>query len=350
MKAMILTAFGEPLEQREVPTPIPGPDEVLVRVMACGIDGTDLKLLDGFGYRPDLPFIMGHEPAGIVAAVGDRVADFQPGDRVITYNFLYCGQCLQCRTFREQICPNLAGVVGVRGWPGGYAEYLKVPARQLVRVPDGISWPDAAICSDAGVTSFHAVDRARVRLGETVVVVGGGGIGLTVIQFARLAGARVVAVIRSAARGERARAVGADAIVNSRETADVAEAVRDLTEGLGADCVIDCVGNRETLSYSFDALRNGGRLSIVGYTPEEYPLNGRRLAQNEIEIIGTRCGRRQDLIETVRLVAAGKLTSIVEELYPLIEANEALAYLRAGRSLGRVVLLTEAGQVAMERT
>ncbi len=138
--------------------------------------------------------------------------------------------------------------------------------------------------------------------------------------------------------------------MNSRETADVAEAVRDLTEGLGADCVIDCVGNRETLSYSFDALRNGGRLSIVGYTPEEYPLNGRRLAQNEIEIIGTRCGRRQDLIETVRLVAEGKLTSIVEELYPLIEANEALAYLRAGRSLGRVVLLTEAGQVAMERT
>jgi propanol-preferring alcohol dehydrogenase len=335
---MVLTGFGQPLELRDVPTPVPGPDDVLVHVMACGIDGTDLKLLDGFGYQPELPFIMGHEPAGVVWRVGERVADFRPGDRVITYNFLFCGQCLPCRTFREQICPNMAGVIGVRGWPGGYAEYLKVPARQLVRVPAGVSWEDAAICCDAGVTSLHAVDRARVRFGETVVVVGSGGIGLTVIQFAKLAGARVVAVVRSGRRAARAREVGADAVINSGEEA-VAPAIRRLTEGMGADCVIDCVGNQETMAYSFDSLRNGGRLSIVGYTPEEYPLNGRRLAQNEIEIIGTRCGRRQDLIDTVRLVSDGKLTSIVEERFPLREANEALAYLRAGKSLGRVVLV-----------
>lgn len=337
MQAMVLRAFGRPLELREIPTPEPGPDDALIRVMACGIDGTDLKLLDGYGYRPDLPFVMGHEPAGLVTVVGERVVGFRPGDRVITYNFLFCGHCYQCRTCREQICPNMAGVVGVRGCPGGYAEYLKVPARQLVHMPEGISWSNAAICCDAGITSFHAVQRARVRIGEVVLVVGSGGIGLMVMQFAKLTGARVIAVVRSDARAERARQVGANEVVNSRREV-VTRAIADLTGGLGVDCVIDCVGNSETMAYSFDSLRNGGRLSIVGYTPEEYPLNGRRLAQDEIEIIGTRCGRLQDLIDTVRLVAECKIQSIVEERYPLREANEALAYLREGKSLGRVVL------------
>jgi D-arabinose 1-dehydrogenase-like Zn-dependent alcohol dehydrogenase len=238
----------------------------------------------------------------------------------------------------------MTGVLGVRGHPGGYGESFLVPARQLVRVPDGVPWVDAATCCDAGVTSLHAVDRARVHFGETVVVVGSGGIGLSVMQFARLAGARVVAVVRSERRAERAREMGADVVVDSRER-EVAAAVREIAAG-GADCVIDCVGSVETMTYSFDALRNGGRLSIVGYTPDDFPLSGRRLAQNEIEVIGTRCGRRQDLADAVRLVADGKIRSIVTDTFRLDEANEALAYLRAGRAMGRVVLVTPAGRDA----
>ena len=115
MKAAILQEFKQPLEWKEVSTPSPEPDEVLVQVMACGIDGTDLKLLDGFGYTPDLPFIMGHEVAGVVTEAGYRVTGFEEGDRVIAYNFTTCGDCLPCRTYREQICVNMGGVLGGKG-------------------------------------------------------------------------------------------------------------------------------------------------------------------------------------------------------------------------------------------
>jgi 2-desacetyl-2-hydroxyethyl bacteriochlorophyllide A dehydrogenase len=242
----------------------------------------------------------------------------------------------------------MTGILGARGKHGGYAEYLKIPARQLVSLPENIPWPDGAVCCDAGCTSLHAVDRARVQLGETVVVIGMGGVGSVVSQLAKAAGARVVAVVRSERRAQRARDRGADEVLNSREV-DIPKAIQNLTDGLGADCVIDCVGNEETMTYGVDSLRHGGRLVIVGYTPERYPLNGKLLAQNELEIIGTRCGRMQDLINTVRLVAEGKVKSIVTDLYPLEEANEALAFLRAGKVLGRVVLLTPAGRQTMER-
>lgn len=346
MKAAVLREFKQPLQWEEVETPAPGLNEVLVQIMACGIDGTDLKLLDGFGYIPDLPFIIGHEPAGVVAEVGSQVTDFEAGDRVITHNFFTCGKCLLCRTHREQLCVSMTGVLGARGKPGGYAEYLKMPARQLVSVPEHVAWPDAAVCCDAGITSLHAVDRARVKLGETVVVIGIGGVGSVVTQLAKAAGARVVTVNRSERREQWARKMGADEVLDSSKV-DIPEAIRELTDGLGADCVIDVVGNEGTMTYGVDSLRHGGRLVIVGYTPDLYPLSGKQFAQNELEIIGTRCGRIQDLINTVRLVAEGKIKSIVTDLYPMEEANEALAFLRAGKALGRVVLLTPAGRQAM---
>ncbi len=346
MKAAILRAFKQPLQWQEVDTPTPEPDEVLVQVMACGIDGTDLKLLDGFGYTPDLPFIMGHEVAGIVADVGDRVAGFERDDRVIAYNFTTCGDCLPCRTHREQICVNMGGVLGAKDRHGGYAEYLALPARQLVRVSEHVAWPDIAVCCDAGMTAFHAVDRARLRLGENVLIIGVGGVGSMVIQLAKAAGARVLAVELSDAKGEWARQLGADELLNPHKV-DVPAAVRDHTDGLGVDCVIDIVGQTETMGAGINSLRHGGRLVIVGYTPDHYPVEGKYLAQNELEIIGTRAGRKQDLIEVSRLMAEGKIRSIVTQTFPMEEANEALNVLRSGEILGRIVLLTPAGRRAL---
>jgi D-arabinose 1-dehydrogenase-like Zn-dependent alcohol dehydrogenase len=137
--------------------------------------------------------------------------------------------------------------------------------------------------------------------------------------------------------------MGACEVIDS-QSSDVAQSVQQLTDGLGADCVIDCVGNEETMTYSFDALRHGGRLVVVGYTAQTYKLQGKPLAQNEKEIIGSRAGRPQDLVATVALVAGGKLESIVSETFPLEQANEALAYLRRGTAMGRVVLLTAAAR------
>ncbi len=348
MKAAILKELGGPLQIEEVPEPAIEPEEVLVKVMACGTDGTDLKMVDGFGYTPELPFILGHEIAGVVAEAGSGVSALKSGDRVIAYNFSTCGRCRFCLTHREQLCVDMAGVMGARNKHGGHAEYVGVPARQLVSLPDNVSWPDAAVIPDAVITALHAVDRARVQLGETVVIMGVGGVGSSAVQIAKLSGARVIAVDRTDEKVDRASEMGADVAVNNTET-DVPKTVQEMTAGLGADCVIDCVGLEQSLAAGIDSLRPGGRLTVVGYTPELYGVNGKRLAQNELEIIGTRCGRLQDLINAVRLVAEGKIRSIVTDVYPLEEVNEAMAALRAGKVLGRAVLLTPAGQQAVGR-
>ena len=337
MKAAVLREFGSPLTLEEVEVPVPAADEVLIRVRACGIDGTDLKLLDGFGYEPRLPFIMGHEPAGVVEQVGADVSGFKPGDRVVTYNFYIRGRCPLCRGDREQLCPNMTGVLGVLEKPGGYAEYLKIPARQVLPVPDGIPFADAAVLCDAGITAFHAVDRSRVRLGETVLLFGVGGVGSFVLQFARLAGARVLAVDVTAEKCAHASELGADAVVNGAD-ADVGTAVRELIGGSGVDCVIDVVGRKATIAAGIGSLRSGGRLTLVGYTPESFSVSGKEVAQKELEVIGSRCGRRRDLHGAAALVAAGRTRSIVTDTHPLEQVNEALERLRSGRVMGRCVL------------
>ena len=203
------------------------------------------------------------------------------------------------------------------------------------------------MCCDAGITAFHAVDRAEVSLGETVVVIGVGGVGSVVTQLAKAAGAFVIAVDRLAVKVARGLEMGADVVLNASET-EVETEIRELTNGLGADCVIDVVGNKETLTYGVNTLRHGGRLLVVGYTPELYELSGRQIAQNELMIFGSRCGRLRDLASAVRLAAEGKIKSIVTDLYPLEKINDALDDLRASKVLGRAVLMTPAGRKAME--
>lgn len=347
MKAAVLREFGQPMQIEDVAMPVPGPDDALIQIMACGTDGTDLKMLDGFGYTPDLPFTMGHEPAGIVAEVGSNVTDIKPGARVVTHNFTVCGKCLLCRTQREQICPNMTGILGAQGSSGALAEYIKIPARQLVIVPENVSWPDAAICCDAGITAFHAVDRSRVKLGETVLIIGIGGVGSVAVQLAKASGARVIAVDHSDQKEQWACDMGADVFLDSSKV-NVSEIAHKLTNGMGVDCVMDIVGKEQTMTAGVESLRNGGRMIIVGYTPEEYSLNGKRLAQNELEIIGTRCGRIQDLANVVRLFAEERIKSIVTRQFPLAQINDALASLRTGSVLGRIVILTPAGLEAMQ--
>ncbi|MCH2117235.1 MAG: zinc-binding dehydrogenase [Pirellulales bacterium] len=337
MKAAVLKEFGQPLAIEEVPQPTPAVGEVRIKVMACGIDGTDLKLVEGFGYRPELPLILGHETAGVIDAVGHGVAHLEIGQPVITYNFVIPPENPWYQSPREQLCPDVTRVIGVKEIAGGYAEYCTVPAQQIVPLPEGINWPDAAVLVDAGITAYHAVDRSRLKLGESVLVTGVGGVGSFVVQLARKLGARVMAVDRGKAKVKRALQLGAHVAFDADQT-DVVEAVRSETAGRGVDCVLDIVGLRETLSAGIDTLAVGGRLVIVGYTPDEYPVSGKRMAQNELEIIGTRCGPRSDLHKIASLMADGSLQSIVTDRRPLEEANEALDQLRRGDVLGRLVL------------
>lgn len=336
MKAALLRSFGERLSIEEAPKPQPARGEALVRVRACGIDGTDLKLLDGFGYTPELPFIMGHEIAGEVAAVGADVNEFAPGDRVAVYNFVTCNRCVYCRSGRDQLCLNMGGVVGVLAMPGGYAEYVCLPAQQLIRLSDDVDYVDGATCCDAGLTSAHAVDRAQVTIGDKALVIGIGGVGSMVTQLLAASGVEVIAVDIEAAKENWARQQGASHFLHDTGDALVSR-VQGLSEDIGVDRVIDVVGLENTMSAAFASLRRGGRMVVIGYTPERFTLSGLELAQNEKEVIGTRAGRRQDLSRCLKLYESGALRSIVRQTYPLDQVNEALAQLRRGVT-GRIVL------------
>lgn len=335
MRAAVLRAFGSPLSIEEIEDPRPGPYDVIVNVQVCGIDGTDLKLVDGFGYAPDLPFIMGHEVAGFVEAVGARVASLRPGDRVIPYNFVIPRESLWFRSDREQLAADMIGVVGVRNCNGGYAEKLVLPEYQFVRIPDGVDWHDAAVHGDAGLTAYHAVQRSRMVTGETVVVIGAGGVGSFAIQFAKLIGARVIVAERTPLKRNWALQLGADEVVAAETMVDD---IKKLTGGHGAACVLDIVGTEQTMAAAVDVIEAGGRVVIVGYTPDYMNLAGKRLAQNEIEVMGSRAGSRKDLSAALNLTAAGKIRSIVTDRAPLREVNEALAKLRRGEVIGRLVL------------
>jgi len=340
MKAAVLHKIGEALRMEDVPAPKTGPDEVLIRTKVCGICGTDLHIRDGWGYTPELPFIMGHEPAGDVVEVGERVTRFKPGDRVVPNIFFTCGHCFYCRTNRETQCLNLNGILGVLKYPGGYGQFFKVRERQLFHLPEKIAFSEGAIIADAVVTAVHAVRRGRVSPGETVMVISVGGCSAAAIQVCKAYGAKVITVVRSPEKQERALQLGADVALNSTQT-HVPAAVKELTDGLGVHCVIDGVGNADTMKEGMESLCHGGRLVILGYTQDRHPLNPRDAAVHELEILGTRSGGRDDTAESIRLVGADNWVPVVTDFFAIEQAEEAHELMRQGKNLGRIVLTFE---------
>ena len=239
MKAMVLYESGGPLSLEEVPMPEPGAGEVLVRVRACGLGLTLVWNRNGRGFaRGDpaakLPRIIGHEIAGDVADVGPGVSRFKPGDRVNVYFYLTCGDCRWCNVGREDLCDNHYGYVG-RQIDGGLAEYVKLPIRNLCHIPPEVGYVDAAVTADAVATPVHVLqERAHVRASETVLVLGaGGGVGIHMVQMAKVLGARVIAVDITAEKLALAKETGADELINSLEVGFDAEA-RDVNPARAA--------------------------------------------------------------------------------------------------------------------
>jgi propanol-preferring alcohol dehydrogenase len=338
MKAAVLHEIGQPLVIEDIPMPEPGPGEVLIQTKACGICATDLHICAGWGYTPVFPFVMGHEPAGVVHAVGAGVTGFQPGDRVVPNIFYTCGNCRYCRTNHETLCTALDGILGVLTHHGAYAEYFALPARQTFHLPDATSFADGAVIADAVVCAVHAVRRrAHVYPGDWVLVIGVGGVGLSVLQAARSAGARVIASDIREAKLESARKMGACSTLLT-DRADFRDALREITAGEGVDVVFDCHGSEQTLTQGITGLAKNGRLVIIGYTQETYPLAPQWISRYELEIAGSRSGGRQDTVDAIQLVGSEDWHSIVSDTFPLEEINEALSFLKAGKALGRVVI------------
>jgi len=339
MGAMVLEEFGKPLIFKKVPVPKVEQGEVLVKVLNCGVCGTDLKIFKGL-FPPSiitLPHIMGHEIAGEVVSVAPDVTDVRVGDRVIVYFYLSCGKCRACQQGRENICVNIKRC----GFEiaGGYAEFLKIPAKNLCLVKD-IPPEKAAILPDAIATSYHAIKtQGKVSVGDRVLIVGCGGLGLHAVQIARLCGAEVAVADISQKRLSYARKFGDGIHIINVKKEDPVKYIKEWTKGEGVDVIIEIVGTPETLKWSISTLRRGGRLVIVGYRPERpFSLNTMDMHLNEWEIVGTRLSTKRELEEVIGLVQKQKITPVIDRKISLKKANEALKIVEEGNIIGRIVL------------
>jgi len=322
MQALLLNNYME-LELTEMPAPVPAPDEVLVRVAACGICGSDVHGLDGSSGRRIPPLVMGHEASGVVAAVGAKVRRVREGDRVAFDSTIWCGACHFCRRGEMNLCDNrqVLGVsCGEYRRHGAFAEYVVVPERVIAPLPETLSFEEAAMIEPASV-AVHAVNLTPVRLGDTAVVVGTGMIGLLVVQALRLAGCgRIIAVDVDAARLRMASEFGADVEVNARE-ADPAAVVAELTSGRGADIAIEAVGATEPIATAIACLRKGGALTLVGNVTPRVELALQAVVTRELRLVGS-CASCGEYPAVIALMARGALRvrPMISAVAPLAEA------------------------------
>lgn len=342
MRAARFSGPGTVVRIEEVPYPEAGPDEVVVRLAACGVCGSDLHFLEDMPL-PASPITLGHEPAGTIESVGTGVRNWAPGDRVAPCLGSGCGGCPACRSGHPMACASLR-VPGLHT-DGGFAEAMRVPSDCLVRVPEGVSLAAAAVATDCVATSYHALKcRGRIRRGERVAVLGVGGLGGQALRLAAVLGAaQVVAVDLSRAALERASRHGATDTVLAVPGEDPSPRVRELTDG-GVDLSLECVGTPDTVAYAANALDRAGRLVLVGVGMQppriEIPLV--MLAVREIGIFGSFASHAADLEEVLRMEAEGEIdigSSITHRL-PLHRVPEALEMLRTKRGDPERIVIT----------
>ncbi|MEJ2310861.1 MAG: zinc-binding dehydrogenase [Gemmatimonadales bacterium] len=338
MRAAVFHGAESGLSIEEVPTPSPVPGEALVRVAGCGMCHTDLHYLDhGVPTFKPPPIILGHEAAGTVAAVGERVTDWSEGDRVLIPAVLSCGRCRFCRMGRENLCERLE-MLG-NHIDGAYAEYVAVNASELVAVPEEIPLDKASVIADAVSTPYHAVKhRGRVRTGDTVAVVGCGGVGLNIVQCAAAAGGRVIAIDLNEERLEIARTLGAEETINPEGVERLDKHVRKLTGG-GVDVAFEAIGQPATVEMAFSLLRKGARLCVIGFSHEPATIPVGKLMFFELEMVGSLGCGGGDYPEIVELVRQGKLQldPVVSGTIPLEEIEEGFDRLRRGEGVRWVV-------------
>ncbi|HVB76938.1 MAG TPA: zinc-binding dehydrogenase [Candidatus Nitrosotalea sp.] len=341
LRALVLENKGGPFVWRPLERPQVGPDEVLVEVRANGLCGTDLKIFDGQVATVSMPAIMGHELSGVVAEVGAEVGHLSPGDHVVVHIYVGCQACKHCRLGFENRCPDVRRL----GFEiaGGFAEMVKAPSRNVLRVDSSVPLEAVSILSGSVATPFHGLrSRARIQLGDTVLLIGVGGLGIHALQLSRELGGRVIAVDVAPEKLARALELGADAVIDGAGE-DVVARVRSLTDGRGVDVVVEIVGGASippVLDTSFKCLAQGGRLLVLGYGYDRpLEVDTARLVYGQWEIHGSRASAKQDLADVIDLVERGRITPVVARTYPLGDVLEAMQELRHNPPLGRIVLV-----------
>ncbi|HET8541229.1 MAG TPA: zinc-binding dehydrogenase [Anaeromyxobacter sp.] len=341
MKAVAIREHGGPevVKVEDLPDPQAGPGQVLVAPRAAAVNHLDIWVRKGWpGLKLAFPHVLGSDVAGVVEAVGAGVEGWKPGDEVVVNPSLGCGRCERCLSGRENLCRRFS-ILGEHV-SGGMAERIAVPARNVLPKPARLSFEEAAAVPLTFMTAWHAlVERARVRPGETVLVhAAGSGVGVAAVQIAKLLGARVIATAGSDAKLEKARALGADEVVNY-ETRDFVQETRRLTEKKGVDVVFEHVG-KKTWEQSILAVGIGGRITTVGATTGFDPLTDlRHVFFRQISILGSTMGTAGDLLEVLRFVGEGRLRPVVDRTLPFAEARAAQGLLAERAQFGKIVLV-----------
>jgi len=341
LKAVLFHKHGGPevLELDEIPAPEPGPGQALVRLHAAALNRLDIWVRQGWpGLRLPLPHISGADGAGEVAALGEGVQGLAVGQRVVINANLSCGRCAYCLAGRDNLCRewHLLGET-VRGT---LAEYVAVPAVNLLPLPEGFNEHAAAAAGLVFHTAWHSlITRGRVQAGEVVLVVGAsGGVNTASIQVAKLAGARVIVVGSTAAKLALAQSLGADLLIDRSKEENWARAIYEATGKRGADVVVDNVG-KATIARSLRAAARGGRILTVGNTSGyDLEIDNRFIFGKHLSLLGSTMGTHSDFATVMGLIFEGRLRPVLDRQFPLAEAQAAMARLEAGQQLGKITL------------
>jgi len=320
MKALLLSSYRH-FELADLPTPQPRPDEVLIRVAACGICGSDVHGYDGSSGRRIPPLVMGHEAAGTIEAVGPAVKHFAPGDRVTFDSTVYCGECSNCRRGDINLCDRRQ-VLGVScedyRRAGAFAEFVAIPARILHRLPEDLPFVEAAML-EAVAVAIHAVNLAEISRNTTALVIGAGTIGILTLQALRAAGCdRVFAADVDADRLAMARELGANEILLSDESLN--KKLLQLTDNEGVDIALEAVGRNETVAAAIDSVRKGGGVVLIGNITPSVNLPLQKLVSRQIRLQGS-CASAGEYPQAIRWMASGaiRVKPLITAVAPLEE-------------------------------
>lgn len=334
MKALAVTAYGGKINLIEAAVPRPAADEVLIHVRASGLCSTDIHLLSGHQPLGNLPRILGHELAGDIVELGSAVKGWMVNDRVTCGVDVPCGNCKHCRTGQTQRC-HLKKRIGFE-LNGGHSEYVTVPATSLVKFSERISYEQACILPDAVACTYHSmVGQGKLTLGQTVAILGVGGLGIHGVQIGVHAGAKVIATSRRPERLKIAENFGAIPVNTTQQSLE--QVVNDLTGGEGVDLVVDNIGNNASVTQGLNVLRPGGKFLVVAYLEEYFQIPSIPFFSKEYELIGCRGSTRQDLVDVVRHVESGVIQPVVGIQFDLEEVDKAVDCLKNSQMIGRIV-------------
>ncbi len=340
MKAVVFHEFGgsDKLKLEDVKTPEIGANEILVRVKACGVNRLDLLLRNGHIPDAPLPHICGSEVAGVVEKAGSKAPFLKVGERVAIAPWIFCGKCEQCSKGNETTCPN-GDILGMYS-NGGYAEFVKVPAANAVKIPAKLNFKDTAAVTLSALTAWRMLNtRATLKKNETVLVhAGGSGVGSAAIQIAKYLGAKVIATASTEEKRKNASKLGADIAIDSKADG-LSARVMKATNGKGVEVVFEHVG-KDTWQESMKSLKKGGKMvTCGGTTGYEMTLDTGDVIYNEFTILGSRGGTRAELKEVLDLAAKKKIKPVIDKEFPLEKAPEAQERMESRKQFGKMLLL-----------